>query len=780
MDVDLVLEFRNDGFSQPSLAINGQEMEALDFGSSILFGSQLKMDENEIDPFVKSASAGKSAKLLNGKTIKLKPRKKKLEDDTIISGSFINMDKLFSKAELRNNIKKSSEQLDYFKPTTTQNNQIWAEKYRPQNFIDLCSAGNDKQYRSIFQWLKRWSGCVHKEKYVSDNVIDSLGRPHRKILLVHGPSGLGKTAAVHISAKQFGYSVQELNAANSMDQMPQSTNEPGSTTAALKLKILNALTSNSITSNGKPSCLVIDEIDSSFNARDIIKVLNDLAFDDKIGSRNFNNSEDPILKNKKSSKQKKRFIFNRPIICIANDLYGNNTGKFGPSPMDKLRPLCEVIAFRKPVTTNNKTGRYSGNSVASIKDHLLRICKKEGLDLDLRQICEIVEVCEGDLRACLNHLQFSGRTLLKSGNEDVNSSKDRQLSWYSIVDLLFKRDSQLSKDENFEQLLQLLLNGNGKSVVGSTNSLDKVLKGCFNKYLDVVHSQDDSLTKPAILSDWLDVYERFSDSSNGVSQYASLTTLKIWSLFGELNSRKNADLKPLIENAKALEFETNESMRANKTIIKSIIDKIPIAVKLIIGNNVDAYSCYFLPYLHKFFDPELSSKTFSGLRESERSTIQKLSVLLKAFNLTLESELDVQTGITTLEISPKWDGITIFDTEFTSTNIASLSKQIQQARQKLFPLLIAEAEKLSIKKSLPKRLTEASLINDEKKKRLKLGSSVEFFKQKYEGLSGNKGASITTDASIQSSKDSRIWVKYNEGFSNAVRKTIGWDDIWLA
>lgn len=786
---NMVVDIDSLDFSQSNLFKPAQEKESwdnLDFGDSILFGQVgfdlgKGKDSGSSDSNENPTTRGvKTVKLINGKTIQLKPREKKLRsDDDMISGSFMNMDELFNKAELRNNIKRNNEklkQLNYFEPSKSKSTQMWTEKYRPSRFIDLCSAGNDKQYRLIFQWLKRWSGSVFKDNFVPDQTTDSLGRPHKKILLVHGPTGLGKTAAIHISLKQFGYSVQELNAANSMDTIPQAANEPSNSSYALKLKIMNALTSNSISSNGKPSCLIIDEIDSAFNAREIIKVLNDLIHQDRIGSNSkLSNQNDDQIPKKKNTK-KKMFILNRPIICIANDLYANNTGKYGPSPMDKLRPLCEVVAFRKPMSTKNKSGKLSsGNAIRSVKDHLMWICKQESLSIDYKEIGEIVEICEGDLRACINHLQFNGRVSLKQTTKDSNAYKDKQLSWYSIIDLLFKRDSQLTKDENFDQLLQLLMDGNGKSVFSSNSTLDKVIKGCFNKYLDVVYSQDDSLIKPALLSDWLGVYETFSSNSNNVTQYSSLVSLKFWSLFSELNPNRNSDVQPLIENAKSIDFESYETAKMNKTTIKTIVGKLPISLNLALGNNLEVFSCYFLPYLNKYFNPDLSSKTLSGLRNSERLFIEKVALIIKAFGLTLETERDIQSGLTTLEISPNWETITNFDSEFAPISIRGLNKHIQQSRQRLFPLLTAEFEKLNVSKSIPKRIAEANTLNEEKKKRLKLGSSIEFFKQKYQVVS----LQTKETKDLQSSKDSRIWVKYNEGFSNAVRKTITWNDIWV-
>lgn len=41
---------------------------------------------------------------------------------------------------------------------------------------------------------------------------DHLERPERKILLIHGQPGLGKTTLAHVIAETAGYSVIEINA----------------------------------------------------------------------------------------------------------------------------------------------------------------------------------------------------------------------------------------------------------------------------------------------------------------------------------------------------------------------------------------------------------------------------------------------------------------------------------------------------------------------------------------------------------------------------------------
>lgn len=748
----------------------------------------------------------KSVKLFDGSIVTLKPKNKKISNIDITSiemeatDSIVNMDELFNRINTRKSLRKNHKRSKHKDQpqNTSQPCQIWAEKYRPSKFVDLCSAGNDRQYRLILHWLKKWSPLVFKEEYVSNDNVDSFGRPHKKFLLINGPLGIGKTACALILARQMGYSVQELNASNSMDSLPHASSTTGSTynnaTTALKLKIMNALTSNSLTSNGKPTCLVIDEIDSSINSHEIVKVLNDLAYSDlralyKTFKKDKSSMESALgeLKNKNSRKAK-AFMLNRPIICIANDIYstGNSSRNFGASSMDKLRPLCDIVTLRKPSTVKLNSGlKASGNASRSIKEHLMRINERESIGMDYQQIGDVVEVCESDIRACLNYLQFNGRkidlpTVSPNVPEGNRLNKDTQMSWFAMVDILFKRDSQLSKDENFIALMDIVMNGSGKSAISSSGTLDKVIRGCFNKYLDVVHRQDDSLHKPSVLSDWLSFYDLMS-GNNDIETYSSLVSMKIWSLFSELNPNRYPKENSLIPNSKSIEFEAYELLKQNRSVTKRIIDKLPLSLKLSVGgggDTNDTLACYFLPFLNKLLTPDTSDRKLkSTLKDFERKLIERVAILVKDMDLKLEQQRDIETGQNTLQLSPSWDSITNFDTVFLPIPESTLTKQVQIKRQWLFPLIQSELERLEmIKQSTKRTVGKLDSKNDDddtenKKKKSRL-SSLDFFKGRYDVVASQINEKDTNH------ELTRIWVKYNEGFSNAVRKNIGWDDIW--
>ncbi|EGV62443.1 Chromosome transmission fidelity protein 18 [Yamadazyma tenuis] len=785
---------------------------SLDFSDSPLFSQVDSVVEKTSNTFEMSTSllfgapdsSEKEVKLFNGSTIKLKKKvavpalqESELSNEGM---SIIDMDLLFQKAKQRQTYKDNQKQAaatsnskPVHKPT-----HVWTEQYRPQRFVQLCSAGNDRQYRMISHWLKKWSGVVYNEAFDDDEGnIDSLGRPMRKFLLISGPSGIGKTAAAHIIAKQLGYNVEELNAANSMNSLPNSNSSGNNYTNvvnSLKLKIQNALTSNSIQSKGnkistnsKPTCLIIDEIDTAGNSSDIIRVLNEIHQSDQRAFNQLNNKN--VFGNSNSKSKRKDQLLNRPIICIANDAFTTSSRTYGGFNMDKLRNMSELVTFQKPTIQKTNSGmKIGGKALKSVKEYIKWISDKENLKLGFQEIGEIVEICEGDIRACINHLQFNGRKVQVPMIEGAHnkSTKDLQLSWFKIAEMIFKRDPSLSKEADFGMLMETIMNGAGKSVSASNSTLDKVIRACFNRYLDSVHYQDDSLVKPCELSDWLDFYDKVGNSNDALD-YASLVSMKFWVLFSESNPNRVS--KSLIPDIKNLEYESNEMKKVNKSIIKSFISNLPVEAGLSLGGgfeNNESFGLFVLPLIHKIISPEMTSsggsislsmKSKSSLSDFDQDGLVKAAKVIKDFGIQLESLRDTTTNLTSLEFYPNLDSLVLYNSDYLKTPIESTIKQIQARRKWMFPLLQTELEREDVVRLIEKRkAVQLGAVDSTKSNKKQKTTSLEFFKGQYDGLSTH----------IQQAKDkvdseaTRIWVKYNEGFSNAVRKNIGWNDLWIA
>ncbi|RDA86815.1 hypothetical protein CP532_6377 [Ophiocordyceps camponoti-leonardi (nom. inval.)] len=260
---------------------------------------------------------------------------------------------------------------------------LWTEKYRARSFMDLC--GDDGTNRLVLRWLKRWDPLVFSR---AAKPLSSASRrpgsnfkaaeeekPHRKILLLTGPPGLGKTTLAHVCARQAGYEVMEINASDDRSR------------DVVKDRIRTSLGTQSVktVSNAtkttqrpaKPLCVVVDEVDGVTSGSGtsgeggFIKALIDLIHvDEKNASAVTGQAADGGQRRRK--KKGDDFRQMRPLILICNDVYH-------PS----LRPLrhsnlAEIIHVGRP-------------SMEAVVLRLKTVFEKEGIPCEkdaVRKLCE--------------------------------------------------------------------------------------------------------------------------------------------------------------------------------------------------------------------------------------------------------------------------------------------------------------------------------------------------------------------------------------------------------
>jgi chromosome transmission fidelity protein 18 len=288
--------------------------------------------------------------------------------------------KAASRAQASENLAHHSIEQPVSKSGKSNRTLMWTEKYRAKKFTDLV--GDERTHRSVLRWLKGWDPIVFpgsgksKPKSAKKDFGEEEQR-HRKILLLTGPPGLGKTTLAHVCARQAGYEVQEINASDERSRdvvkgrirdMVGTENVRGISSNTVNGKVRKA---------GKPVCVVVDEVDGVFGGSSsggggeggFVKALIDLINLDEKNSKMVGQQQSTT-----GSKRKKgdKFRLLRPLILICNDLYH-------PS----LRPLrqssfAEIVRIRQP-------------AMNMVVTRMQDIFTREGFQCDsdaVRRLCE--------------------------------------------------------------------------------------------------------------------------------------------------------------------------------------------------------------------------------------------------------------------------------------------------------------------------------------------------------------------------------------------------------
>jgi replication factor C large subunit len=234
------------------------------------------------------------------------------------------------------------------------NDLLWVEKYRPKKIEDII--GNEEAKATFIEWLK-------------------TKRRSKKAILLYGPPGVGKTALVNAAAKEFGFTIIEMNASDTRS-------EKAINAVAKPATSYVALDNFSTQSQTKGNLLFLDEVDGIAGNEDrggvgaIIKIIEEAR---------------------------------TPVIMAAND-----------PDVEKLRPLKKVCLLV----------RFQQLRIPLVIALLQKICLLEHVKAEFEALERIAQNSRGDVRSAINDLQSLGEgthtltlqdtIMLSSRNKDIS------------------------------------------------------------------------------------------------------------------------------------------------------------------------------------------------------------------------------------------------------------------------------------------------------------------------------------------------------------------------
>ncbi|KAI3888792.1 hypothetical protein MKX03_002071 [Papaver bracteatum] len=421
---------------------------------------------------------------------------------------------------------------------------LWATKYQPRKASEVC--GNGDSVKFLNEWLQYWrqkrpqanknsalndkvitldSDCSSDENYSDAESVDEEGL--KNVLLVTGPVGSGKSAAIYACAKEQGFEVIEVSASDWRngahvkqkfgEAMESHRFSKWSSEDSAGSQLKNILSFSSV-QNGNSS----DTLNT-----DVIEVISETCLE-----------EPEIVEVERENLNICNRVTNKSLILFedVDTIFDEDRGLI--STIQQLaekakRPMILTCNSQDPVLPyqlDRLEVRFEVPSSEELLTCLEKICTAENADIPTLLLERFLGCCEGDIRKTIMLLQFWCQGIRNKKERELQLSYPLQLdldAWHWVLPKVIPWGFPCQLSELVDKEITKLFTTSRQStslleiVEEEELSLEKMQDACEIGY----DNETDSILakKQAMLSMNGSLHEGngFSTQFNGVAEFSN-------------------------------------------------------------------------------------------------------------------------------------------------------------------------------------------------------------------------------------------------------------------